>query len=153
MRRNPVVASAIVVLALLSLARGDAQSLAGERRAGLTFAPNAIRTVTFSREGVTVASFEVPRGKWLRVSYDDSRPDNALPPHLLDQRAGGKSRDGRVRILDRTARLELHGDVSVSVDIAQNMVAGAPTMPVEPSPALSLAAQNVDVLITGRDDQ
>ena len=99
-----------------------------------------------------MASFEVTRGKWLRVSYDDSRPDNALPPHLLDSRAGGKSPNGdRVRILDHTARLELHGNVSVRVEIGQNLIEGAPKMRVEPSPALSLAAQNVDVLITGRD--
>jgi hypothetical protein len=153
MRSLPVVASAIVVLALFSISRGDAQSLSGELRGGIVFAPNATRTVTFSRGGVAVASFEVPSGKWLRVSYDDSRPGNILPPHLLNGRAGGKSSDGRVRILDHTAQLELHGDVSVRVDIAQNMVEGAPKMPVEPAPVLSLAAQDVDVLITGRHDQ
>jgi len=150
MRTYHLVASVLVLFALFPIGHGRAQS-PGERQGEIVFAPNAIRTVTFSREGVTVASFEVPRGKWLRVSYDDSRPDNSVPPQLLDGRAGGKSSDGRVRILDHTARLELHGNVLVRVEIAQNLIEGAPKMPVEPSPALSLAAQDVDVLITGRD--
>jgi hypothetical protein len=150
MKTSCLVAFALVLCALFPIARGSAQS-GGELQGEIVFAPNAIRTVTFSRQGAPVASFEVPRGNWLRVSYDDSRPDNTLPPHLLDGRAGGKSAGDRVRILDHTARLELHGNVSVRVEIAQNLIEGAPKMPVEPSPAVSLAARDVDVLITGRD--
>jgi len=150
MRTSRLVASTFIGFGLFASSYSSAQS-PGELRGEIVFAPNAIRTVTFSRQGVSVASFEVPRGNWLRVSYDDSRPDNTLPPHLLDGRAGGKADSDRVRILDRAARLELHGNVSVRVEIAQNLVPGAPKMPVQPSPALSLAAQDVDVLITGRD--
>ena len=151
MKSLRLVASAVVLLALFPITHGSAQP-SSELQGLIVFAPNAIRTVTFSREGATVASFEVPSGKWLRVSYDDSRADNAVPAQLLDGRAGGRSGGpNRVRILDHTARLELHGNVSARVDIGQSLTAGAPTMPVDPSPAVTVAAQDVDVLITGRD--
>ena len=151
MRTLRFVASAVVLVALVPLTHGSAQST-GELQGLITFPPNAIRTVTFSRQGVIVASFEVPSGKWLRVSYDDSRADNALPTQLLDGRAGSRACcPNRVRILDRSARLELHGNVSARVEIGQNLIDGAPKMPVDPSPAVSFTAHDVDVLITGRD--
>lgn len=152
MRSLGVVVLAVVLVALFPTAHGRAQST-GEPQGMIVFAPNAIRTVTFSRQGVALASFEVPRGNWLRISYDDSRADNSLPAHFLDGRAGGRAggSPNRVRILDRTARFSLHGNVTARVEIAQNMMEGAAKMPVEPSPAVSVTAQDVDVLITGRD--
>ena len=151
MRTLRLVAFAALLVASFPIAVGSAQST-GELQGLIVFAPNAIRTVTFSRQGVAVATFEVASGNWLRVSYDNTRADNAVPPQLLDGRAGGRSGNPpRVRILDRYARLELHGNVVAQVDIGQNLVEGAPRMPVEPSPAISVTAQDVDVFITGRE--
>ena len=104
MKTLRLVASAAVLLALFPSAQGSAQSPA-EPQGMVVFAPNAIRTFTFSRQGVTLASFEVPRGRWLRISYDDSRNDNVLPAHLLDGRSGARSAGSNVvRILDHNAR-------------------------------------------------
>jgi hypothetical protein len=151
MRTLLVVASVIVLLAFFPITHGSAQP-SGELQGLIVFAPNATRTVTFSREGVVIASFEVPSRQWLRVSYDDSRADNAVPAHLLDGTAGGRSTSpNRVRVLSHTARLELHGKVFARVEIGQSLLAGAPKMPVDPSPAVSVTAEDVDVLITGRD--
>jgi hypothetical protein len=148
MRSIRIVACAIVFIAAFPGTPGRAQS--SDLQGMIVFAPNAIRTVTFVRRGVVVGSFEVPPGKWLRVSYDDSRSDNALPAHLLDGRGGART-GNRTRILDRTARVELHGNVTARVEIAQSLIAGAPVMPVAPSPVVSVSAEDVDVLITGRD--
>jgi hypothetical protein len=151
MRTLRVVASAVILLVAFPSTQGNAQTSA-ELQGVITFAPNAIRTLTFSRQGVALATFEVPSDNWLHVSYDDSRADNTLPAHLLDGRAGGRGGgSNRVRILDHTARFSLHGNVTARVVIAQNLISGAPKMPVEPSPAVSITAQDVDVLITGRD--
>jgi hypothetical protein len=59
MRTALLVASVVALFALFPITHASAQS-PGELQSEIVFAPNAIRTVTFSREGIIVASFEVP---------------------------------------------------------------------------------------------
>jgi hypothetical protein len=150
MRRLGLVAS-VFALVLLPFARGRAQST-GELHGVISFAPNATRTVSFSRQGVAVASFEVPKGNLLRVSYDDSQANNTIPAHLLDGVSGGKPRDGGpVLILDRGARLELHGNVTVRAQTREQfnqLGSGASVEQSMTQAPLTVSGQGVDVMIT-----
>jgi hypothetical protein len=108
--------------------------------------------VTFSKEGVVVASFEVPKGNLLRVFYDDRQPNNTIPAQLLDGVLGGRPRaDGPVLILDRQARFELHGDVEVRAVTRQQLTQLGPGASVAQSMTqapLIVRAQGVDVVVT-----
>lgn len=150
MRTICLVAS-VVGLVLLQAEHGRAQS--GGLQGVIVFAPNATRIVTFSKGGVVVASFEVPKGNLLRVSYDDSQPNNAIPPRLLDGLSGGRPTEGgAVYILDHTARFELHGDVTVRAQSRQEFEQLGPGVSLAQSMTqapLVVTAQGVDVVIAG----
>ena len=93
MRARTLFAVLVVLLMLCTINRGRAQSVG--LQGGIMFAPNVARTVTVSRNGDELGSFNVPKGAFLGVSYDDRQP------HVITE-----------------GHFEFHGDITVRIQPA-----------------------------------
>jgi hypothetical protein len=123
--RTMILAALVTAFLVFAVDRGRAQS--GNLRAGIFFAPNSARTVSVSKSGVLLASFNVPKGAFLSASYDDTRPNSV--------------RDGR---------WEFHGDIAVRVQPASAMHGRQPGKTLEEvmsEAPLILSGQDLDVVI------
>src|SRR5688572_15427514 len=82
--KNRCVASLVLVLLFLLTDRGSMQGalpvpvnreqLPSGLQGGIVFAPNPARSVRLTRNGVVLASLNIPAGMLLSVSYDDQKP-------------------------------------------------------------------------------
>ena len=83
-----IVLTLVAACVLFQVDGGRAQS--DRLHGGVFLAPNSARSVMLSRNGAQLASFMVPKGTFLFVSYDDRQPSSIA--------------DGR---------LEFHGDLEL----------------------------------------
>jgi hypothetical protein len=122
---NTRIAALSLAFLLLPMARGRAQS-AG-LQGGILFAPNTARTVTISKNGALLASLSIPKGTFLRATYDEGAPQSIAE-----------------------GRWEFHGDVALRALRASDAASrpgervSEQTMSLAP---LVVTAQGVDVVI------
>ena len=64
-----------IVMAVLLFQGEYGRAQSSGLRGGIVFAPNPSRTVTLTRNGALLASFTIPTGTFLDVSYDAQQPD------------------------------------------------------------------------------
>jgi hypothetical protein len=116
----------VVGVLCLSILDGRAQPTV-ESRTGITFAPNVARTVTVTKGGVRLASFEVPAGILLSIRY---------PTEGNGQRPTSEG------------RFEVHGDIEIRLQAAvqrdrtlrlEQAMSGAP---------VALTAQGVELVVS-----
>src|SRR2546430_2362632 len=119
MRTMILVALATAFL-VSSADRGRAQS--GSLHGGIFFPPNSARSVSLSKNGVLVASFNVPKGMFLSASYDDQRPNSIT-----------------------AGRWEFHGDIAVRVQRARAMQGR------QPGKTLEEVMSDATPILTGQD--
>jgi len=132
----------LYVTVLIGMATsGYAQTPQATLQGTISFAPDATRTITLSRNGVTLASLEIPKGNLLRVFYDNTQPNPALTPEP----------NGVVFILGHQQPIELHGDVRVAAITRDQVGANLSVSQVMTQATLQLAGHDVDVVIVGRD--
>jgi TonB family protein len=118
--RTMILVAAVTACLVFSADRGRAQS--GSLHGGIFFAPNSARSVSLSKNGVLVASFNVPKGMFLSASYDDQRPNSIT-----------------------AGRWEFHGDIAVRVQPA-SAVRGR-----QPGKTLELVTGDATLILTGQD--
>jgi hypothetical protein len=120
-----MLAALVVAFLLFPMERGRAQS--GASLGGILFAPNSVRSVTLSKNGVPLASLNVPKGTALSASYDN-RQSNSI--------TGG--------------RWEFHGDFALralpATELASRPSGERAEQTMSRAP-LVLTAQGVDVMI------
>ncbi len=124
MHTRTLFAVLVVPLVLCTINLGRAQSVG--LQGGIMFAPNVARTVTVSRNGEALGSFNVPRGTFLGVSYDDQQP------HVIT--------DGH---------FEFHGDIAVRIQPASAApsLTGKRLEQVISEAPLVLTGQGMDVVV------
>ena len=119
MNLRAVFAVLVVLFVLSTIDPGRAQPVG--LQGGIFFAPNAARTVTVARNGEALGSFNVPKGAFLGVSYDDQHP------HVIT--------DGH---------FEFHGDITVRIQPAS----AAPRL--QPGKTLEQVIREAPLVLTGQ---
>ncbi len=119
--KSMIPVAVVMVVLLFQGEYGRAQS--SGLRGGIFFGPNPSRTVTLTRNGALLASFTIPTGTFLDVSYDAQQPASIA-----------------------AGRWEFHGTFTLRAQPAQD----APGTPLErrfDQAPLVLTVQGADVVI------
>jgi len=123
--RGTALAAVVVSLLLFPVGRGGAQS--GNLKGGIFFAPNSARSVTLTRNGEPLATFNIPKGTFLSASYDDNQPNSIM-----------------------AGRWEFHGEVALRAQPASAVQRRQPGKTLEQvmlEAPLILSGQGMDVVI------
>lgn len=117
---------AVLVVSLVLCAIGLVRAQSPELQDEIMFAPNVARTVTVSRNGEALGSFNLPRGAFLAVSYDKRQL------HVIT--------DGRA---------EFRGDIAVRIQPASAAprLTGKRLEQVMNEAPLVLTGQGMDVIV------
>jgi hypothetical protein len=124
--RITTVASVVAVSLLLPAGLGGAQSDTVE--GWVLYAPNSARKVTLMRNGLLLASLEVPTGTTMVAVYDQRQPTSFAP-----------------------GRWEFHGEFSLHAQAARDMAPlrepGGRVGQIRAEAPLVVSAKGVDVLM------